>query len=110
MLAEAKADDAPVELVAGSRHEVVSNCAIDELAGRVMAKHEAIGGLTNRQAVIIGRRTNGEQELVLLRVDPVGAGRFFAEGEEAPDGDAEIVEAGVIDGRGGCGHLSTIVS
>ena len=66
--------------------------------------------LADGQACFIGRRANGEQELVLLRIDPVGASRFFAEGEKAPDGDAEIVEAGVIDRRGGCRHLSPIVS
>ena len=79
MLAEAKTDNAPVELVAGSSDEVVSDRSVDQFAGRVVTKHEAVGRLADGQACFIGRRANGEQELVLLRIDPVGAGRFFAE-------------------------------
>jgi hypothetical protein len=86
----------PVRIGAFSLHQAVRGRSVDQLDGRVVSQVEPLGDLADGNTVLRPDRLNGQQELVLLRVDARLACRLFTEMEEMPDRSPELVEPFVI--------------
>jgi hypothetical protein len=82
---EDHANLAAIGVVADALDEAVLRQAIDEADGAVMADEQMLGQLSDGRAVPVRKSSDGEQDLVLLRLEALGPGRLFAEVEEAAD-------------------------
>ena len=70
--------------------------AVDELDDRVVLELELPGERADGREAVRRKPLDGEQQLVLLGLEPRLAGRLLAEGEEAPEEVAEMGQVLVI--------------
>lgn len=70
--------------------------SIDELHGAVVAQEEPIGELADARPRA-PRPPDGQQELVLPRLEPYRAGLPLREGQEPPDVPAQLRQSAVVD-------------
>ncbi len=73
--------------------------AIDQFDGAVMAELEAIGKLADGGEFSRGESFDGQEKLMLLRLDAVGAGGILAIAEEFADPVAEFGEVTIGGNR-----------
>ena len=69
---------------------------IDQTHGAVMAEKQALGQAADAGIVRIGKSANGQQHLVLLRLEAGGLSGVIAAAEELPDPVAEFGQRGVF--------------
>src|SRR5215469_11744903 len=72
---------------------------VEQTHGAVMADQQVSCQTTNRWAVAASQGFDGQQHLVLVGLQSLGAGGVFAEVEESPNLEAEIAEGSIITGR-----------
>jgi len=101
---------APIVARALASNETARLELVDERDRRVMLEAESLGDGSNRGLAARRQSAQGEQELVLLRLD-VGAARgALAEGEEAPELVAKRGEGAVVGARHARHALATVGS
>ena len=69
---------------------------IAQLDGGVVADVQPAGNFRDRRVNVFRQALQCEQQLMVLRIDAIGASRLFAEMQEAPDLVAEFGERAVI--------------
>ena len=100
---EAQEHRAPIDRSTFAHDESPGFELIDERDGRVMFDTEPLGDRTDGRLLFERQALDGEQELMLLRLDAQAARRLFAEGEEAAELVAKSRERSVVGG-GDLGH------
>ena len=87
---------APVANAAYPFHESAFPQPVGEAYGAVMPDQEVPGDFSHGGTMGAGQGPDGQQELMLLRLQSLVPGRLLAEMEEATDLKAEIGESSII--------------
>jgi hypothetical protein len=98
---KADADLAAIVCAADPFDQAAGGEAVDQPDGAVVANQKVIGELADGGAFGLIEPLNGEEDLVLLRLEAFGAGGLLAEMDETADEKAEPAEGPVI----GPGHI-----
>src|SRR5581483_9678372 len=100
LAARGEADEhlAAVGLAAAAANQPLGFGAIHQLDGAVVLEVQTLGELADGRLLPGGVAADGEQELVLLGLDPGGAGGLLAEVDEAADLVAQLGERAVLVG------------
>jgi hypothetical protein len=96
-------DLAPIARAWLLAYEPTRDTSCDELDGAVVLDLQALGDASDRRRLALREATDGEQELVLLRLEARVARGGFAEDDEAPDAIADLGESAVF-GNADDGH------
>ena len=72
--------------------------AVDQLAGRVGTQHQTLGERAHRRGCPFGEALQGEEQLVLARLEADGARLLLGEGEEAAQLMAKLGERPAFGG------------
>lgn len=86
---------------------------VKKLYGAVMLNLEPLGQVADRGRCSAGQPLDGQQQLVLLRLESRRAGRLLAEMQEPPDLMTELSQSAVLgngDVDGSLSHLIYIVT
>lgn len=81
---------AVIEVAMAPRYRSLLHQTVDQFHGAVMAKAKPVRERGNGGANPLGQAFNGQQELVLLRLDVTGTSGFLAEVQELADAVAEF--------------------
>jgi hypothetical protein len=73
--------------------------SVEQTYCAVMADQEVSCQAANRRSVKISKGLNGEQHLVLVRFQALGASSLFTEVQEFPNLKADIAEGLIVTGR-----------
>jgi hypothetical protein len=71
-------------------YEPVLNQPVHKSDGSVVANHQVIGELSDIRPLNVGESTDGQQDLVLLRLKSFGAGCCFTEVQKLADLISEL--------------------
>lgn len=88
-------DGARVSGIGGAADGTAALQAIDQFDGAVMLQKQAAGQFADRGRRSLRQALDGEQQLVLLRLQAGGAGLIFTELQELPQLVAELRESAV---------------
>lgn len=92
-------DFSPIKLARALYHKPVFDRAIDELDSAVVLNLEPLGETADRRPKVILQPPNGEQQLVLLRLESHFASARLAEGEKSTDAVPNFRKGGVVSIR-----------
>jgi hypothetical protein len=91
---------APVGIATYPFHQTALHQSVGQANGAVMPDQQMLGdfsyGRTKQATMRAGERPDCQQELMLLRLEPLGSGRLFAEMEKAADLKSEIGESSIV--------------
>src|SRR5665213_3351977 len=80
-------------------HPSMLHEAVDQLHRAVMTKAKSLRKRTHCGTSSLGQSFDGEQDLMLLRFDPLGPGCFFAHMQELADAVSEFSKLAIARSR-----------
>jgi hypothetical protein len=92
LLREPNEDLAVILFCRRAFHYAVFGQPVNKFHGAVMANQHPRGEFANGGLHAVGQALDGQQELVLLRLDPAGTRLVFAEAQKAADLKAELCQ------------------